>query len=188
MEIPELQMLLDAVEKQYGRPIATTNDFNTLSAIIEYECREVLSSATLKRLWGYVSLRTTPRRSTLDILARYAGFADFSDFRTSFFGKVDETSGYMDVSYLSAADVLDGAIVRFGWAPNRLIRARKVEKDCFEIVESINSKLLAGDVFECSCFFKGLPLILPFVRRGGALLPSFVAGKTTGLNQLLVEA
>ena len=67
--IPELQSLLDAVEKKYGRPIAAHNDFNTLSVVLDHECHEILSSSTLKRLWGYVSLRTTPRKSTLDILS-----------------------------------------------------------------------------------------------------------------------
>lgn len=186
-EIPELQMLLAAVEKQYGRPVATTNDFNTLSAIIEYECREVLSAATLKRLWGYVSLRTTPRRSTLDILSRFVGYRDFADFRLSLYGREDNTSGYLETACVLSSDIPDAGELTIGWAPNRLVRLRKVGEKRFEVLSSLNAKLQQGDRFDCSCFFLGLPLMLPSVERAGRTLPSYMAGKVGGLNLVRPE-
>lgn len=186
--IPELQSLLDAVEKKYGRPIAVHNDFNTLSVVLDYECHEILSSSTLKRLWGYVSLRTTPRKSTLDILSKYVGYKDFNDFRNSRFGKVDDTSGYLSTSFLSADLVPEKGFLRIGWEPNRMLRLRRIGPILFEVVESHNSKLKAGDRFEASCFFKGLPLVLATVQREGENLPSFIAGKEKGLNLLQIEA
>jgi len=182
--IPELQSLLDAVEKKYGRPIVAHKDFNTLSVVLDHECHEILSSSTLKRLWGYVSLRTTPRKSTLDILSKYDGYKDFSDFRTSLRGKLDNTSGYLETSYLPADEIPDGGILRIGWEPGRLLLIRRIGPILFEVVESHNSKLKVGDRFEVSCFFKGLPLILPTVYRSGEKLPSFIAGKEKGLNLL----
>ena len=185
--IPELQTLLDAVEKRYGRPIAASKDFNTLSVILDHECHEVLSSATLKRLWGYVSLRTTPRKSTLDILSKYVGYKDFSDFRIALLGKAGDTSGYLDATFLAAEDVPDDGILRIGWEPNRLVRLRKTGRSRFEVIESHNSKLREGDLFEVSCFFKGLPLVVPSVIRDGQFLPSYIAGKSKGLNLISVE-
>ena len=41
-EIPELYTLLQEVENKYGRPLEHTNDFRVLSALIEYECKDVL--------------------------------------------------------------------------------------------------------------------------------------------------
>ena len=186
--IPELQSLLDAVEKKYGRPIVAHNDFNTLSVVLDHECHEILSSSKLKRLWGYVSLRTTPRKSTLDILSKYVGYKNFSDFRTSRLGKLDDTSGYLETSYLPADEIPDGGILRIGWEPDRLLLIRRVGPILFEVVESHNSKLKAGDRFETSCFFKGLPLILPRIIRDGENLPSYIAGKEKGLNLLQVES
>lgn len=186
--IPELQSLLDAVEKKYGLPIVAHNDFNTLSVVLDHECHEILSSSTLKRLWGYVSLRTTPRKSTLDILSKYVGYKNFSDFRTSRLGKLNDTSGYLETSYLSADEIPDGGILRIGWEPDRLLLIRRVGPILFEVVESHNSKLKVGDRFEASCFFKGLPLILATVYRDGEKLPSFIAGKEKGLNLLQVES
>ena len=186
--IPELQSLLDAVEKKFGRPIVAHNDFNTLSVVLDHECHEILSSSTLKRLWGYVSLRTTPRKSTLDILSKYAGYKDFDDFRTSRFGNLDDTSGYLATTYLSADIVPENGVLRIGWEPDRLIRLRRIGTNRFEVIESHNSKLKVGDQFETSCFFKGLPLILPRIVRDGENLPSYIAGKEKGLNLLRIES
>ena len=185
--IPELQTLLDEVEKKYGRPIATSKDFNTLSEVLDHECHEVLSSATLKRLWGYVTLRTTPRKSTLDILSKFIGFNDFSNFRVTLLGKADDTSGYLDTTYLAAEDIPVGAVLRIGWEPNRLVRLRNTGAGWFEVIENHNSKLREGDRFETSCFFKELPLVLPFILRGEETLPSYIAGKRRGLNLIAVE-
>ena len=78
--IPELNWLLELVKKEYGRDISTTTDFESLSVIIEKKTGELLSSSTLKRLYGYVSLRPIPRKSTLDILARYVGWKSYDNF------------------------------------------------------------------------------------------------------------
>ena len=67
-EIPELSFLLKEVEKVYGRRVATTTDFESLSVVIEHEIGELLSASTLKRLWGYVGDRRTPRGDTVKVL------------------------------------------------------------------------------------------------------------------------
>lgn len=79
-KIPELNYLLKKVEQRYGRRISTSTDFEALSVVIEHKTGELVSASTLKRLWGYVSMRPTPRISTLDILSRYLGTRDFQTF------------------------------------------------------------------------------------------------------------
>ena len=185
--IPELQTLLEEVERAYGRPIKTSKDFYIVSALIEHDCGEVLSAATLKRLWGYVSLQTTPRKSTLDTLSKYVGYHDFDDFRTSMYGKADDASGFFDATYLSSDDIPEGAVLRIGWEPGRFLRLKKKEDSCFEVIENHNSKLQEGDRFQVSCFIKGLPLIIPVIYRGEQELPAFIAGKSKGINLLSVE-
>lgn len=186
-EIPELQTLLQEVEKKYGRPLECTNDFRVLAALMEYECKEIVSVSTLKRLWGYVSQQTTPREGTLDVLSRFVGYKSFEDFRLSQFGKLDDVSGYLDASFLSARDVPVGGKVSIGWAPNRLLSISKIGAQEWEITRSSNSKLMTGDRFEAACFFKGLPLFLPYVTRNGERLPSYIAGKQKGLNKVALE-
>lgn len=186
-DIPELQTLLDEVEKKYGHTLDNTNDFRTLAALLEYECKDLVSVSTLKRLWGYVSQQTTPRESTLDVLSRFVGYGSFRDFRLSQFGKFDDTSGYLDLSFISASDVSEGELLTICWAPDRLVRLRKRGGIEWEVVTNHNSKLQEGDRFELACFFRGLPLFLPAVIRNGQTLPSYIAGKKEGLSKVSLE-
>ena len=55
--IPEIALLLEEVEKKYGRKVSTSTDFESLSVVIEHETGEYLSSSTLKRLGMYPSNR-----------------------------------------------------------------------------------------------------------------------------------
>ena len=64
-EIPELQYLLELVEKQYGRKLSTTTDFESLSVIIEKATGDLLSSSTLKRLYGHSVYLSAMTRSSL---------------------------------------------------------------------------------------------------------------------------
>ena len=185
-EIPELSQLLRKIEGKYGRRIATSTDFESLSVNIEYVTGEAISSSTLKRLWGYVSLRTSPHLSTLDILARYVGSKDFSAFRAACLG-VGETSEYLDTSFIRSSDLAKGDILRIGWAPNRVVRLCYEGEDSFTVLESVNSKLQAGDRFDAPCFFRGLPLMLPGILRDGRMTLAYIAGKSSGLNLLEKE-
>lgn len=186
-KVPELQSLLDAVGKKYGAPLLSTNDFNVLSALLKFEGRESLSASTLKRLWNYVSQETTPRKTTLDVLARFVGYKDFRDYRLSLLGGASESSEFLDTSTLPAEDIDAGQTIILGWEPNRLVKAVKISDDLFEVTESINSKLCKGDRFQCYFFFKGLPLVIPYVERDGQRLLSYIAGKAKGLNLVKIE-
>ena len=46
--MPELAYLLTEVENKYGRRIATTTDFESLSVVIEHQIGELISSSTLR--------------------------------------------------------------------------------------------------------------------------------------------
>ena len=51
----------------------TPKDFDFLAGQIFDKLHENVSSTTLKRIWGYLSEPSTPRLSTLDILAQFVG-------------------------------------------------------------------------------------------------------------------
>lgn len=75
----EYQDLCCEVELKAGRPLKKRSDFEWLSEQLMKETHELVSSSTLMRLWGYrqsVSARTF----TLDVLARYVGYADYKAF------------------------------------------------------------------------------------------------------------
>ena len=76
----EIVALKNRVEKRFGRSIETRTDFSLLASDIELVTREHLADNTLRRLWGRISGYDTVFVRTLDVLSRYAGYKQFSDF------------------------------------------------------------------------------------------------------------
>ena len=183
-EIPELNFLLKSVEKVYGRRVATTTDFESLSVVIEHEIGELLSASTLKRLWGYVGDRRVPRADTLDILSRYCGKKDFREFC----GWLKEESGvdseFISSRFIRSCDLEAGDKLALGWAPDRLVRVAYLGGERFRVISSGNSKLKAGDEFEADGFLLNFPLYITAIYREGEVLPSYVAGRVHGLSVL----
>ena len=185
--IPELACLLSEVEKKYGRRIATTTDFESLSVVIEHATGELLSSSTLKRLWGYVSLNPTPRISTLDILSRFIGHKDFRGFCQWMTDSNVFSSTFFSSRYLSVSELNEMSKVTIGWSPDRLVEMRYLGNFTFEIEKSVNSKLRTGDRFELSDIILGYPLFITRILRDGEYTPAYVAGQEEGINLLTVE-
>ncbi|SFM70503.1 hypothetical protein SAMN05428949_0498 [Chitinophaga sp. YR627] len=84
LETDHIQYCLTLAEKRFNRGSSdrwTTYDFEKLSESIQEVTGVVLSVTTLKRLWGKLSYTNTPATTTLNTLARYAGFEDWSSLR-----------------------------------------------------------------------------------------------------------
>lgn len=182
--IPEINYLLQLVEKQYGRKLATTTDFESLSIMIERDTGNLLSSSTLKRLYGYVSLKPIPRKSTLDILACYIGARSFEQFRQTLKDNPAFNSNFFSTKVISSSNLKKGDGLRIGWAPDRMLTLRYLGDEEYEVLESINSKILAGDRFSQTSFLMGYPLFITSILRGEETTPSFIAGMQGGLNLL----
>ena len=68
------------IETAVNRRLATPKDFDVLREMIFSRLHILVSATTLKRIWGYIDDNVSTRRGTLDILARYLGYADFEAF------------------------------------------------------------------------------------------------------------
>lgn len=180
--IPELNFLLSEVQRHYGRRLATSTDFEALSVVIEHESGEMLSASTLKRLWGYVTLKPNPRQSTLDVLSRFVGKKDFYSFCKEIRDNGLYESRFFSPNIVVVSELKPGTEVVIGWAPNRLVHLRYEGEDSFTVTASENSKLLVGDSFVATCFILGYPLYLPKILRDGEYTPSYIAGAVDGLN------
>lgn len=183
-EIPELNFLLKEVERAYGRRVATTTDFESLSVVIEHEIGELLSASTLKRLWGYVGDRRTPRGDTLDILSRYCGKKDFKDFCAWLKEESGVDSEFISSRFIRSCNLAAGDNLALGWAPDRLVRVAYLGGERFRVTSSGKSKLKEGDEFEVDAFMLGFPLYISAVYRDGQVLPAYVAGRVHGLSVL----
>lgn len=66
------------IEARFGSPIRYPKDCEALSASIYRACNERLSVTTLKRFFGFAKSVEKPRLYTLDVLAAYVGYKDWS--------------------------------------------------------------------------------------------------------------
>ena len=76
-----IEALKNAVREKFGRTIESASDFDALSLDISLKTGDNISASTLKRVFGYVKYDAAPSLTTLSILARYAGYEGWSDFR-----------------------------------------------------------------------------------------------------------
>lgn len=187
IQIPEISLLLQEVERKYGRKVSTSTDFESLSVVIEHEIGEYLSSSTLKRLWGYVSLRPTPRISTLDVLCRYIGHQSFAAYRQALKNSGAVVSAFFSAPCISSSELEAGETLTIGWAPNRLVTLRYEGDDTYEVMTVENAKLQVGDRFRATQFLLGYPLYIDHIQRPDGTTPSYVAGKNGGLNRVEKE-
>ena len=179
---PEIIELLSIVEKKYQKNLQTTTDFEEFSYHLKTVLGEHISTSTLKRLWGYVSLNPTPRIATLDILSRFVGNKNFKEFCDELKNSQAFVSTFFSSRFVDTSSLLKGQIVKIGWSPNRLVELKYLGELKFEVIRSTNSQLEEGDIFETSCLILGYPLVISRVLRNGAYTPSYIAGRQGGLT------
>jgi hypothetical protein len=83
MSAADLKRLLAIIEEQldWGDPSAWQGkDFEILNELILEKTKVSLSASTLRRLWGRVEYNHLPSGTTLDTLARFAGFENWRAF------------------------------------------------------------------------------------------------------------
>jgi len=80
---PEIQKLLHIIERKLdwgGGDQWQSRDFENLNQLILDETGVSLSASTLRRIWGHVAYKHLPSTTTLDALAKFAGFETWRKF------------------------------------------------------------------------------------------------------------
>lgn len=93
MSTSDLKQLLIIIEQQLDWGESATwqsKDFENLNELILEKTKVSLSASTLRRLWGRVEYNHLPSATTLDTLARFAGFENWRAYTRP--GKVSETA------------------------------------------------------------------------------------------------
>ena len=83
-ELLLLKRCLELIEEKLNRGTSTDwtgYDFEQLSAEIQMTTGVLLSVTTLKRLWGKLKYTSAPTSTTLNTLAKYAGYTDWREFK-----------------------------------------------------------------------------------------------------------
>ena len=181
---PEVIQLRKDVEARFGTRPATPADFESLIAQIWLCLRENLALSTLERLWGYVEGANNTRLSTLNILARYVGSRDWNDYTNRLKEGEHGSSNPFIAEGIHTKDLQPGQSIEVTWLPNRRCVFRYLGDMRFEVVESVNSKLNAGDTFVSTFFLTGQPLFIDQLVLTGHTTVSYVAGNNGGLQSV----
>lgn len=111
--------IIDKILAKYGKEQIFSADCAPLGHEIG------LSETTMKRMFGLVSpdskeRHRTPRKSTMDILAKWLGYANY----TALFDDVGEGSNASEFTSLVSIEVAgleEGTKIRLGYHPSRII-------------------------------------------------------------------
>lgn len=82
--------LKQQVEAFFGHTIATAADCAALAGAIRSATGEAISAQTLRRCWGIVRSKAGISRHTHDVLSRYIGYKDRSDFEQRVAGHIPQ--------------------------------------------------------------------------------------------------
>src|SRR5688500_5592070 len=91
-----------------------SSDFESLSERIFEETNSMISSSTLKRIWGKVRYDSKPNMATLNVLAQFLGFQNWRFFTSSGSQVVTEDTKDREVKHVlkfSVKWLLTGAII-----------------------------------------------------------------------------
>lgn len=186
MTAEDLEVLLrKEVEQILGIPMHTPKDFESLSDKIYEKTHEQINSFTLKRFYGYID-RGRCSRATLDIICRFAGYQDWLNFVQKKKEANEAESSSEEIQNVLTADQLQpGDLIKLTWQPDREVLVRYIGDGCLTILDSKNSKLRAGEVYQCNVIVNKLPLVLKGIKDNqGNNLPAakvYVCGKKHGI-------
>jgi hypothetical protein len=176
--------LQTAVEKAVSRQRCTPRDFDYLSARIYDVTGENLSAMTLKRFWGYLGEKNKRqlRLNTLNLLARMVGYTDWATYykESSVRGEIE--SDFLKNNSLITNSLQKGTMVQLMWHPDRVVTITHDGYEVFSVVESVNSKLSAGDTFRCGLIVEGEPLYLSQLIHEAGEPMSYVCGSEGGVK------
>ena len=172
------------IETAVNRRLATPKDFDALREMIFSRLHILVSATTLKRIWGYLDDNVCTRRSTLDILARYVGYADFEAFENGAAASGGELPSNPIMARRIDVDeqLQPGDLLRLTWQPGRVCDVEYRGERLFCVVASQNTRLCAGNTFKCSLMIEDEPLYIDSLIADGSAPVAYVCGKRSGIR------
>lgn len=177
----ELRRLCERVEETFGHRAVTPKHFEALSQSVFQRTGILLSPTTLKRLWGYLNESVAPRQSTIDTLAIYCGWVNWSAFCRSEAPEVE--SGTVGGKSIDVGRQLKpGDRLRLMWHPQRICDVVYRGDMQFEVEDSSGTRLSKGDTFKCRLIISGEPLYVDDYCHGDMKPGVYVCGRHNGVK------
>ena len=173
--------ILKRIKEESGLALNKSVDFEILAQAIYDKTKEHLGVNTLRRIFGYKIEKVNPRKSTLDILARYLGFSDYEALVLEL-GEDANISAFAPIECLEISQLNLGDRIKIHYEPNRSLILEFLGDSLFKVVEVNGSKnLQSGDELVISQVAVGHRLVVPHVYRLGKDLGVYEAAKSKGI-------
>jgi len=176
--------IIQLLKEKSGNDLRLPSDCEYLSLDIESKMGVRIGATTLKRLLGFALDEREPHDSTLDVIARYLGYANWDELST-----IEDKGNSVfsaDDYEVRSTDLLPETIVEITYLPDRKVVMQYLGNQHYRVTESQNSKLLIGDELEIQTFVLHHPLLVLNVGRAGESLGQFTAGRISGLSSIKV--
>ena len=177
---------IQLLKRKSATDLRQPSECDFISLDIESKTGVRIGATTLKRLLGFAQDERVPHASTLDAIARYLGYAHWEELSQI----EDKGNSDFDVTdeEVRSADLQPDAVVEVTYLPDRKVRMKYQGNNRYQIIESLNSKLLVGDEVEILNFVLHHPLLVLNVWRSGQTLGQFTAGRVSGLSSIVVQS
>lgn len=173
---------LEKLSEKIGQDVTTPAGATILQLDIESVTGARLGLNTVKRLVGVLSDDDMmPRPTTLNTLARYLGYPDWTSVEEDTLMK---GSGFgAGNPFVDMAAFECGAMVEICWKPDRKIVLRHDGNGRYIVVGSENSKLRPGDAVLLSQLAVGFPFVADDVVRNQQQLGCYRAADGAGITR-----
>lgn len=176
------------IEKAISKEVRTPKDFEELREHIYRRLHLMVSSTTLKRLWGYLHDDVQARLGTLDILAQFLGYKNFRDYsyhRNQYLEMI-QSSPVLSRKLNVKDDINVNDKLLLTWQPNRQCEIIYMGNFTFKVLSSCNTRLLPGDTFTCSLLIEGEPLYIDNLQQGNKPPIAYVCGIKSGIRYEMI--
>ncbi len=182
-----LKSLIQLTNTTLGYIPSTPTEFNTLSRKIQQRTGDSISPSSIKRLWGYVSYKSFPSVTTLNILAQFNGFTDWIAFTNSLYpNESTEDSGFLVDSMANTSKLEAGERLALSWDADKSCELECITDMRFRVNKSHNIKLLAGDTLTLHTISIGHPIYVSDIVRGEDHIEGYIGAKKGGLRSFKI--
>lgn len=182
------QLCID-IERAIDKELHTPKDFEYLRERIYERLHLLVSSTTLKRIWGYLDDNVQTRQGTFDILAQFIGYRNYKDYinqRAKYQNEI-QSSLVMSRKVNVQEDLKVNDRLQITWHPDRQCTIVYLGNLKFRVLSSSNTRIQAEDTFCCSLFIEGEPLYIDNLQQGNNPPTAYVCGKKSGIRFEMIK-
>ncbi|HTA82290.1 MAG TPA: hypothetical protein VK783_05140 [Bacteroidia bacterium] len=170
------EVIKKKIEERFGNAIRYPRDCDALAASICTNCNERVSGSTLKRLFGFVKGIDTPRRYTLDLIAKYVGYKDWDVLLSSYNISIKPE---IFIGEINPVKLKTGEKYELHYKPGAVISIEYTGRSKFRVLSAKSSQLKQGDVFKATIITLHHPLFIRVNNNMHDLIEGQVSGITS---------